>query len=49
MKELKGLGRAGMALATCLFSGTAQAGVETQEFTKACLNDEAKFARGKEI
>ena len=29
--------------------GAAHAGEETQEFTKACLNDEAKFARGKEI
>ena len=49
MKQLKGFGWAVMALAACLFSGTAQAGVETQEFTKAYLNDEAKCARGKEI
>ncbi len=49
MKQLKGLGWAAMALAACLYSGAAHASEEKQEFTKAFLNDEAKFARGKEI
>ena len=49
MKQLKEFGWAVMALAVCLYSGAAHASEEKQEFTKACLNDEAKFARGKEI
>ena len=49
MKQLKEFGWAVMALAACLYSGAAHASEEKQEFTKAFLNDEAKFARGKEI
>ena len=49
MKQLTGLGWTAMALAAFMYSGAAYASEDTPEFTEAFLNDEATFARGKEI
>lgn len=49
MKQLTGPGWAVMAVAALLYSGAAFAAEDKPEFTKAFLNDQANFAKGKKI